>query len=62
MIHIIISAEAYRAPSGQEPPQHMLARDGWLERSVLNLLKASWGHGESYSDVILWLAATEEIA
>lgn len=64
MIRIIITAEAYSAISGSEPPDSARAprSDGyglWLEPLVVAKLKAARGPGESFSDVILKLAEAE---
>lgn len=66
MVRIIVTAEAYRAISGREPPEAALAPEGggyslWLEKPVLARLRAVREHGESYSDAIVRMAK-EEVA
>ena len=60
MIRITISAAAYAAIHGQEPPggpQRPIAL--WLDKSTAERLEALRGPAESYSGVILRLAEME---
>ncbi len=54
-------AEAARAPPPVNTPAPGIVRPGdvriWLDRKYVDRLKAMHGPGESYSDVILRLAA-----
>jgi hypothetical protein len=63
MISISITPEAFEAiratlPHSDAPPSK--GPDGliriWLDRKVVDRLRAFRGHGESYSDVIIRLA------
>lgn len=68
MIRIAITEAAFEAikatmPVGSVAVEPQTDEKGewliWLESGVLNRLRAARGPGESYSDVILRLAATE---
>jgi hypothetical protein len=70
MIRIAITEEAFEAisrtlPLGSTDFERHPADDGqrlvWLEPHVVNKLRAMRGPGESYSDVILRLAAAAGI-
>lgn len=67
MIRIVITAAAYCALSGETiPPREALAPQGggyslWVTPHHLARLKALRGPSESYSDVILRLAAEEVV-
>jgi hypothetical protein len=68
MIRIAITAEAFDALAGlplgtvsyEREPTDRGERLIWLEPHVVNKLRALRGPGESYSDVILRLSASEE--
>jgi hypothetical protein len=66
MVRIAISVEAFEAiartlPLGSVGYENATNERGerliWLEATVINRLRAMRGHGESYSDVILRIAA-----
>jgi hypothetical protein len=65
MIRIEISAAAYQALAGALNPDSLLPPEPsptggfylWLTRNLLDLFSAAREAGESYSDVILRLAA-----
>jgi hypothetical protein len=68
MIKIAISVEAFEAiartlPVGSVGCESEANERGerlvWLEPATVNRLSALRGPGESYSDVILWLAANQ---
>ena len=60
MIRIQVSAAAYAAIHGQEPPRSPQSGfDLWLDKSTVERLAALRGPGEGFSDVILRLAELE---
>jgi hypothetical protein len=65
VIRIMISAAAYSAISGEEPPPQVRAPNGdcylWVFRAQLDQLRALREPGEDYSAVILRLAAAGEL-
>ena len=69
MIRIAISVEAFEAiartlPFGSMSFENKTNEQGnrlvWLDRAVVDRLRSLWGAGESFSDVILRIAADAE--
>jgi hypothetical protein len=64
LIRIAITAEAFEAIAatlplgsvGYEPADAKGERMAWLDPAIVSRLRATRGPGESYSEVILWLA------